>query len=223
MTEHIKHAHTSLALFEQCPYRYMRERIAKDIPWEQNEQAAWGDTVHKAIEKFFETGDFADFLYPYRDLIMQAAVIRGVRTIEAHLAVTRDWQPCKYKASDAYFRGKIDLLLLREDERVAVAVDWKTGNSKYDDGSQGERYGAMVMATYPWVEEVRTRWVYFKDCGIKRGEYLRTHELDLRDSVDSVALSIENAIEQQAWPKKPTPLCKKYCGVIDCEYNGRKP
>lgn len=219
----IKHAHTSLALFEQCPHRYMRERIVKDIPYEQNEAASWGDTVHKAIEKFFETGDFPDFLHPYRELILQAAVIRGVRSIEAHLAVANDWMPCKYRAENAYFRGKIDVLLLREDEGIAVAVDWKTGNSKYDDGSQGERYGAMILATYPWVQEVRTRWVYFKDKNVKRGNYQRTQELDLRDRVDSVALSIEEAMRTGAWPKKPTPLCKKYCGVIDCEYNGRKP
>lgn len=218
----IKHAHTSLALYEQCRYRYYRERIAKDIPWEQNEAAAWGDTVHKAIEKFFETGDFPDFLVPYRDLILSAAAIRGERTIEAHLAVDYGWSGCAYKADDVYFRGKIDLLLLREDEGIATAVDWKTGSSKYDDGSQGERYAAMVFANYPSIHIMRTRWVYFKDKAVKRGDFTRDHELDLRDRVDSIALSIDQSVATGAWPKKPGSLCKKYCGVIDCEYNGRK-
>lgn len=218
----IKHAHTSQALFEQCPYRYWRERIVKDIPWEQNAAAKWGDEVHKGIEKFFETGHFPDFLYPYRDMIMAAAALKGERSIEAHLAVAYDWTPCKYKAGNAYFRGKIDVMLVRDDG-VAVAVDWKTGNSKYDDGSQGERYAAMIFANFPEVNEVRTRWVYFKDKNVKRGDYLRDQELDLRDRIDSVAASIDECTRIGAWPKKPSPLCKKYCGVLNCEYNGRKP
>lgn len=221
MSDHIKHAHTSLSLYEQCPYRYFRERIAKDIPWEQNEAAKWGDQVHKAIERFFLTGDFPDFLWPYRDLILGAAAVRGERTIEAHLAVLHDWTPCAYKDPAAYFRAKVDLLLLRDDP-VAIGIDWKTGSGKYDDGSQGQRYAAIVLACFPHVEVVRTRWVYFKEKAVKRGEYQRLQELDLRDRVDSIALAIDESVRVNAWPKKPGFLCKKYCGVIDCENNGRR-
>jgi hypothetical protein len=196
--------------------------MLKDIPYEQNEAAAWGDTVHKLIEKFFETGDFPETLAPYRDMILGVAAIRGERLIEQNLAVDKDWQPCKYKSPDAYFRGKVDLTLVRNDGSIVV-VDWKTGNSKYGDGGQGGRYAAMLFSHYPEVHTIRTRFIYFKDGKVARGEFSRERLFDLADGVDSVARTIEISAVSDTWPKKSGPLCKRYCGVLDCEYNGRKP
>lgn len=222
MDRPVKHSHTSLALYTQCPYKYYRERVVKDIPWEQNEAARWGETVHNAIEKFFLTGDFPPLLAPYKVMIMRAAAMRGERSTEMHLAVDKDWRPCDYKDPAAYFRGKVDLVLSRPDDRTVIAVDWKTGTSRYSDGSQERRYAAMLFAAFPDVEHVRARWVYFKDSNVSSYDFDRSDEPDLRDSVDSVVREIGNSRSLDAWPKKPTALCRAYCGVVNCEYNGRR-
>ena len=215
----MKHSHSSLALFEQCPYRYMRERIRRDVPYVQNEAAKWGDQVHTGIEKFFETGDMPDYLYSYQEWIMHAANLRGERMIEAKLAVNRQWHPVAYSDPTAYFRGKVDLSLLREDE--CIFVDWKTGNSKYGDGGQAQRYAAMLMVHYPEIDRVRTRFVYFKDDAVHRKEFTRDQLLDLTNEVDSLVEQIEHCIAVDGWHKKSGPLCRSYCDVLDCEYNGK--
>lgn len=219
-TKPLAHSHSSLDLFLTCPYRFYRERIVRDIPYAQNEKAAWGDEVHKLIEHFFKTGTFAPALNSFKQPIDAIAEVSGERYLEAELAVDKDWRQVDYKSKSAYFRAKVDLTLIQSATEIMV-VDWKTGSSRYGDKKQAQRYAAMAFAIEPTVTVVQTRFVYLTENHIASKTFHRDQCVALTGEVDGVAKAIEACVAADAWQKKPSGLCRQYCDVLDCPHNGR--
>lgn len=219
---HIKHSHSGLNTFGTCPHKFYRERILRDVVSEPGEAAIWGDTVHKGIEDWLmqsEGTPVPAFIEEYTDLLLKVRSLSGQRFIECQGAVREDWRPCDYTHPTVYFRGKIDLVLDRGKE--VLVIDWKTGKSGYGTKNQDAQYAALIFALWPKVETIKTRWVYLAEGKITSAVFTRAQELNLRALVDSPARQVERAAESGVWPRKPSGLCKKYCDVFDCPYNGR--
>ena len=49
-------SYSSLELFKQCPYKYYRLRVVKDIVEPETEAMRYGTDVHKAAENFVRDG-----------------------------------------------------------------------------------------------------------------------------------------------------------------------
>lgn len=223
-TKPIKHSHSGLNTFETCAHKFYRERVLRDIQSTQGEAALWGDTVHKGIEDWLQATDdtpLPAFLEEYIDLLAKVRTLSGTRYIECQGAVRRDWTACDYDHPHVYFRGKIDLVLDRGDE--ALVLDWKTGKSRYGTKQQDGQYAALIFALWPDVQVVKTRWVYLVENKIVSSEFRRDQEAQLRALVDSPARQVEHAAKTGIWPRKSSGLCKKFCDVLDCPYNGREP
>ena len=48
---------TAIKQFEQCPRQYKEVRIEKLHPYEQSEEAQWGEYVHKCLEDAITQGE----------------------------------------------------------------------------------------------------------------------------------------------------------------------
>jgi len=46
----LTHSYSSIKLYEQCPYRYYRQRVAKDIVDEGGEASKYGERIHTFLE-----------------------------------------------------------------------------------------------------------------------------------------------------------------------------
>jgi hypothetical protein len=70
------------------------------------------------------------------------------------MGLTENLEACDFYASDVWFRGIADLVIL--DDEVATVVDYKTGkSSKYADKGQLELMALALMARYPQIKKVR--------------------------------------------------------------------
>jgi len=64
-------SYSSLSLFQQCPRKYYRLRVAKDIKEGETEALIYGKEVHKAAEDYVKDGtpipEKFKFIKPYVD------------------------------------------------------------------------------------------------------------------------------------------------------------
>ena len=76
-----------------------------------------------------------------------------------------------------------------------------------------------VAAHYPQVEKILTIFVYLFSGESDRQEYQPGGHLT-QMKVNMGLLSDAHLYNQ--FPPKPSGLCKQWCDVISCEFNGRK-
>lgn len=208
------HSHTSLRQYEQCPYRFYMQRILKAVQDKGGKASEYGDMVHKALEfRVREGRPLPDSLKHLEPLAQFVTDVQGIVSCESQLGCRADMTPCGFFDSGVWLRGKIDVLVNQGEE--AIILDYKTGKYRGDDG-QPARNAILVFANFPMVRLIRSRFLYIQDNKVDKKEFART---DLRE-IMTPTLRIENDIRwsanNNAWPKRPTGLCR-YCPVTTCE------
>ena len=225
-------SHSSLGVFETCPRQYEAKYLTKEVKFQQSPQAAWGDSVHLAIEARLLSGgatplpaNMAQY-NQYVDWVMNRAAKRGGQLlVERKTAVTKALVGTEYSSKQAWIRSKIDLTILYPNEGTAETFDWKTNEKIKNDATQLKLYNAMVLAdqTLPFVPtSVSSGYVWLKhgkispplvtDAAAADGVWSEfQHKYDrLRD-----------AYVRGVFPPRPNGLCKAWCDVLSCPHNGK--
>jgi len=227
------HSHSSLKEYEQCPYKYYRKRVVKDVKDDSGYPLVYGNVVHKAFELYvldenltwqeaMEQGCAKCSTRQFRieanfgNLEPIARHLRdmpGEKHAELKLGLTFEGEPTKFFAKDGgYLRGIIDLVIVRGT--TAFVVDYKTGKNR-GDLDQAERSAALVFAHYPEINKIFGRWLYVANGEQARFEFDRHDFEELMRATDRIADDIAYSEEHKAWPKQPTGLCG-WCPVKDC-------
>lgn len=220
MSKPLIHSHSSLKQYETCPFRFYRQRIVKDVADTQSEAGAYGEQMHKALELRVRDGtplppNFAT----YEPLCAFVDAVPGEKHCELKLSITKDLQPVQFFDKRGWLRGVIDVLVLQE--RKAVIIDWKTGKYRGADLSQAQRNVATVFVHYPHIDFISTRFVYVQDRKIDQGGFYR-HDMDhILTPTITTAADIEWSIANNAWPCRPSGLCRQWCPVTDCKHYGK--
>lgn len=208
------HSHSALDMYVQCPFKYGEIKVHKRVKDSQSKAGAYGEQMHKALELRVKDGtqlppNFAH----YENMAAAICAIPGEHHCEIKLAMTEDLAPCDYWDKEhGWFRGIIDLLILRDDH--AIIVDHKTG--KYRPGSaQPERCAALTFVNYPHVRTVSSRFIYYVDKHISKEEFVRDDLDHLVRAARGTAAEIDQSIETNFWPKRPSGLCG-WCPVQHC-------
>jgi CRISPR/Cas system-associated exonuclease Cas4 (RecB family) len=136
-------SYSSKKVYAQCPKRWYHQYILGERE-PAGKAAERGTRIHEALENFFLGGQYPaipnePMLQSWEPLMHELKDKGAVP--EAELAVTVDWEPTKFGAKDAYFRGKADLIL--QDEDTLVILDFKTGRIYPEHEAQGASYIAM--------------------------------------------------------------------------------
>lgn len=206
--------HTKLTNAERCPKQFHARYIAKTLPYTSSPEADEGNRVHKLMEdriKFNRPLPEAEcwreeFIMPKTSPVDNALA-------EHELAVTADGEPVDFWDKRAWFRGKLDYLLMSADKSLAVITDWKTGRV-WEDPDELETHGALAAITYPAVEEWWGMYVWFKERRMGQPHVLdgKTAFHNLRKRVDVIDLNCQDA--------GPSPLCR-FC-PLEQECRGGK-
>lgn len=217
-------SYSSISLYKQCPRKYYRLRITKDIKEDEAEHLLYGNAVHKAAEEYGRDGvtipEKYAYIKPYVDMLVEAP---GDKYYEYKMGLTEDLRPCDFLAPDVWWRGIADVLIVRPEEKYALLADYKTGKSaRYADTQQLELLSLAVFAHFPEVDAIDAGLVFvvskeFVGCSIERG---RSESLWKRwkKEIDRLDFSVENDV----WNPVPNFTCRKFCPVTDCEHNGRR-
>jgi ATP-dependent exoDNAse (exonuclease V) beta subunit len=131
-------SYSSISLFQQCPRKYHRLRVVKDIVEPPQQHLIYGTDVHEAAENYVcKSIDLPAKYSAFKNILDTLKKIPGEKYCEYEMGLTKDLEPCAFKASDVWFRGIADLLVIDGDS--AHIIDYKTGkSSQYADTKQLE-------------------------------------------------------------------------------------
>jgi len=214
-------SYSSLSLFLQCPQKYYRLRIKKDIVEPPADHLLYGTMVHEAAELYMRDA----VPIPEKFIFLQEQLtpleqIEGDRYCEHKMGLKADLSPCEFFDPDVWWRGVADLLIVRGEK--AFLVDYKTSkSSKYADTKQLEILSLAVFKHFPNVKKIKAGllFVVVKDFVKTSYEHDKQHIHWMKWIEDTNRL--EAAIEKNAWSPKPNFTCRQYCSVVDCHHNGR--
>ena len=214
-------SYSSLNLFKQCPRKYHRLRVLKDIKEDEAEHLIYGNAVHKAAEEYGRDGVPIPpkFLYikTYVDTLIDSP---GDKYYEHKMGLTRELEPCEFLAGHVWWRGIADFLAVNGKE--AVLVDYKTSKSaRYADTAQLELLALAIFAHFPHVEIVRAGLLFVVSKEFIEIELNRNHQHELWKKWIKDTDRLDGCFESDTWNPSPNFTCKKFCPVLDCEHNGR--
>lgn len=214
----LAHSYSAIKLFENCPYRYYHQRIAKTVVDQGGEASAHGERIHKSLEDRIKEGTTLpselDNLEPTVQVLEQYGKAGSI-TAEQELTLNAKLEPTGWWSKDAWMRSKLDVLVTVGDK--AMVVDWKTGKRR-PDFAQLELFALQVFLQFPEINWVSSTFVWTKDLNTDREVYTRDKKGELLTKLLEKTKRIEAALEKDKWPAKPSGLCK-FCPCKDfCEY-----
>ena len=215
-----KWSYSSMSLFQQCPKKYYHLRIAKDVVDPPSHQMRYGLDVHQAAEHYVRDGTPIPEKYSYLTPMLDSLKkIKGDIYCEFRMGLTRDLEPCKFGAKDAWWRGIADFLVVNDDR--AKVVDYKTGQNKYADTKQLELMALAVFKHFPKVKKVKAGLAFVVCEDFIQAKYDKENEpkfwLRWIEETDRLTLAYENNM----WNPKPNFTCRKFCPIMTCQHNGR--
>jgi hypothetical protein len=214
----LSHSFSSIKLFENCPYRYYHQRIAKTVKDVGGTASLNGERIHKSLEdKLKGVADLPAELEKLRPMVDRLIALVGDEPlyVEREMTLNAGLEPTGWWDADAWIRSKLDVNFVRSS--AALVLDWKTGKRR-PDFTQLELFALQVFAHHPEVEQVTSAFVWTQDAITDKEVYHRRdahkHWAALLDRIRR----IEWAAETNNWPARPSGLCN-YCPCKPfCEY-----
>lgn len=209
--------YSQLETFETCPKKFYHIRVLKDVKDPPNEYSAWGERVHTAMENRIKDGTaLPEGMEQWEAIANKLAALPGIKLTEQKLALSKSFQPTEW--GNAWSRGIADLLIV--NGKKAAVMDHKTGKRKPSE--QLILYALYAFAHYPEVEEVETCFIWLKEKKIDRQKFHRDEIPEMWQEFLPRVAKLESAYTRESWPARPSGLCKGWCPVTKCEFNGRK-
>lgn len=209
--------YSQLDTFETCPRKFYHLKVAKDVVDPPTVHTDWGKNVHSAFELRIKDGaPMPDGMQQWETLAKKIASAPGDKLPEVQLALTRDFKPAKW--DNAWTRGIADLVILHEQK--AAVLDYKTGKRKPSE--QLDLYANYVFHHYEHINQVTTGFVWLKEKTIDWKVIKREEVPVIWQSFLPRIRKLESAYERDSWPAKTSGLCRSWCPVTSCEFNGRK-
>lgn len=214
-------SYSSISLFQQCPRKYHRLRVVKDIVEPPQEHLLYGSAVHKAAEEYLRDGTPIPEKYAYiKPKIAPFKDLPGTLLCEYEMGLDKNLNPCAFRDKNVWFRGIADLLIINGDK--ARVVDWKTSkSSRYADKKQLELLSLLVFKHFPEVKKVQAGLVFLVADDLVPAQYERENEGEAWQKWLGEAHLLDKAYEHDVWNPKPNFTCRGWCPVDDCEHNGR--
>lgn len=215
-------SYSSISLFQQCPRKYYRLRVAKDIVEPTQEHLIYGSSVHKAAEEYLRDGTPIPEKYAYIEpKISPFKNLPGTLYCEHEMGVTRNLDPCKFRDKHVWFRGIADLLIINGDK--ARIADWKTSkSSRYADRKQLELLSLLVFKHFPEVKTVTAGLVFLVADDLVAAKYERETQEDSWQKWLGETTLLDKAFEHDVWNPRPNFTCRGWCPVTDCEHNQKR-
>lgn len=122
----LSHSYSALKQFENCPQRYYRQRILKDVKDLGGEASKYGERIHEMLERRLRDSEILpEEAARYEALCIGVEKLAqgGELHVEKELVLNADLTPTGWWDSDAWLRSKLDVLVIKGTD--AVVMDWK--------------------------------------------------------------------------------------------------
>ena len=206
-------SYSALDQFKKCPHKFYRQYIVKDQPYIETPERKYGNDVHAAFAQRLSSKQplpesmrkWERFAYPFDGYQV---------LVEQKLGMTERAASTGFWDNDVWFRGTPDAAVIKDDK--AFILDWKSGNSKYEDPFELETNALLLKMKFPQLQKVVGSYAWLKEDRVG-------NQYDLSDfkktylAVMSLVVAIKAKIVSSEWPKQKSSLCG-WCSVEDCEY-----
>jgi RecB family exonuclease len=212
----LSHSYSSIKLYENCPYRYFRQRVLKDVVDEGGEASKHGERIHAFLEHRLKSNNLLPQEIAHYEPLCQSVErlsAGGELHIEHELVLTENLTPTGWWEADAWLRSKLDILVI--NDTIANVMDWKTGKRNADQ-FQMQLFAAQVFQNFPEIQTVRTSLVWLKTMEMDTETYYRSQVNELWADVMKRIQRIYKSLEHDNWPMKPSGLCRFCPARHDC-------
>lgn len=209
--------YSQLDSFESCPKKFYHLKVIRDVVEGPTVHTEWGTTVHTAFEDFINIGtQLPEGMTQWQPLANKLAQLPGQKLTEVKFSIDRNFQPTEWK--DSWSRGIADLVVICGEK--AAVMDYKTGKRKPTE--QLDLYANYIFHYHPEVTKVTTGFVWLKEKRIDWKPIERTSLPNLWQSLLPRIAKLESAYQRDSWPAKTSGLCRAWCPVTSCQFNGKK-
>lgn len=211
-------SYSALTLFETCPKKYWHERVKKDIKGTTSSVGDYGLEAHKHFENRLLKGKSLPLdLQHHERVLAKIAEAPGEGMPEQKLALNANFEPTGFFDKDVWVRVIIDYV--KQNGKVALIIDHKFGKMK-SDFDQVELCAAAFSCFRPEVEVYKASYYWAKE---KKLTSTTVHLAEVphiwERYLDRVHV-MDEAAKRDEYPAKPNGLCRRYCPVKSCPYNG---
>lgn len=211
--------------YRTCPKRHWEIDLQKNYTEDESEPIKWGHAVHDAMAKRIAKGTpLPATMQHYKDWPERFARLKEIDGIEVlvenKLAMSSEFGPTSFFDGKTWFRGVVDALALLLQHRVAIAVDWKTGQVQPDYEQLG-LFAQLIFARWPEVDHVATIYVWLGHDTHTLKIYSRDEMVPLWNKVMPEVKTLAEAWRTTTYPPKPSGLCIRHCPVTSCPYHGK--
>jgi CRISPR/Cas system-associated exonuclease Cas4 (RecB family) len=217
-------SYSALKNWQTCPRRFYETTVAKPriYPERTSPELEEGHKIHAELAHSLQTGEPHE---KYQKWIDKFNSVPGKPLIEQKLAIDRNFNTASWFSDAAWYRVAIDaakINLEKTDQEYALAVDWKTGQSRnVEDSLQLTLTALALFIHYPDIKMVGTRYVWLKE-GRQTKHIVKYDEIgDRWQEILPLVDRLEQAHAKNSFPPKPGRLCRRYCPVTSCEFYGK--
>lgn len=211
-------SYSALTLFETCPKKYWHEKVKRDVKDQPNQVTNYGLEGHKHFENKLLKGTKLPM-----DLQHHEAVLDRIRAApgeglpEQKLAITRDFAPTGFFDDDVWLRSIIDYA--KVNGKACLIIDHKFGRMR--PGFDQVKLCAAVFSCFkPEIETYSAAYYWAKEKKLTRTKVLKDDVPGIWAEFIERSDRIDEAVAHDEFPAKPNGLCKRYCAVKSCPYNG---
>lgn len=217
----LTHSFSSMKQFDNCPKRYFHQRVEKSVKDEGGEAARYGEEVHKALEeRVRDKKPLPPALSKHEEVCAKLEAIPNAQvSAELEMVLNRNFEPTGWWDEDAWIRSKLDVLVTKG--KVGLVGDYKTGKRR-PDPFQLDLFALQAFCHYPELEVVHASFWWLKDDVTDTFKYTAKEIPRLKQNMVHKTKRIEDALEHNNWPARPSGLCP-YCPCKDfCEFAVRR-
>lgn len=214
-----KWSYSSLKQLITCPKQYQEVKLLKNYIPQENMHSLYGKEVHEALENYVK--DDADLPLNYLKFKSMVDVLKGLageKYTELKMGLKKDKTYCEFDDEEYWVHGIADLVIVDGD--TAFIVDYKTGNPRYADHKQLKLMALMVFAKFEQVNLCKSGLLFLGKNSFMPEDYWRKDIDKLWAAFHGDLKKMELHFETGNWPANPNGLCKRYCPVTTCKYNG---
>lgn len=211
-------SYSALKNFETCPRRHYAYEVAREVKEPESEALKHGHAVHAAFQARVAKGKKLPLgMGMHEKMLAKLATAPGEIHAERKLALASTLEPAGW--GNAWFRIVLDYTNIRDDG-TATVIDYKTGRVT-EDMTQLQLAAATLFAHDPEITRVKAALLFVAHEQVERAEFLRDNVTEIWSEVLPRVRKVEEARRTQNYPPKPGGLCKRWCGVRACPFNGK--
>ena len=211
---------SSLKTFQQCPRKYYHTKIVKDIVEPDTTATLYGKSAHTVAEEYIREGKEIPAQFEYMKPVLNVLnKLEGEKLCEVKLGLTKNLEACEFQATNVWWHGIADLVVINEEKQLAHSVDYKTSkNARYADTKQLDLVAAGLFAKFPQITRVKSALIFVVSKEFVKATHYREMLPKYLEKPARDVARIEAALENGVWNPVSGPLCK-FCAVKQCEYN----